>query len=185
MAVASADIGPNENVALPVFIIIFTFLCAIGYTVLLAGKKGGFYMICVSMAFGLIFNLITGNYLQAFLNFINPVVTWLSIIKSWDEWDAIDRDHRRRYREYYELNPDSMFWDNGRKHKIWAIINTCLLFVFIFPLAMSIPAMIQSGKAQKAPDREAFDKHIRRALVLNICTYPCIALFIIMMNLVA
>jgi len=135
------------------------------------------------MTFGIVLNLVAGSYPQVVLNCLNPVITWLLIKSNWREWAAIDQENWRQKQEYYKATPDSMYWDNGKKHKIWAIINTCLLFVFVFPLAMSIPAIIQSNKAQKAPSKEAFDRSIKRALIFNICTYPCIALFVVTMIL--
>ncbi len=65
------------------------------------------------------------------------------------------------------------FIKRGRKYLVWSIINTVFLFIFVLPIL----AIIQSDKARKAQDKATHDRHIKRALFLNIATYPLFILF--------
>ncbi|MDR1358995.1 MAG: hypothetical protein LBJ48_06570 [Coriobacteriales bacterium] len=77
------------------------------------------------------------------------------------------------------LSPEMIYFrKHGRKYKIWSIVNTCLLFFTILPIL----AIIQSNKAQKATDKKTHDRHIKTALIFNLCTY---VIFILGLFLVA
>ena len=72
----------------------------------------------------------------------------------------------------------SVFMKQGKKYKVWSIVNTCIFSVFILPIL----AIIESNNAQKATTQEEYDKHIRRAVMYNICTYILMIPFMILMK---
>ena len=53
-----------------------------------------------------------------------------------------------------------VFMKQGKKYKVWSIVNTCIFSVFILPIL----AIIESNKAQKVTTQEEYNKHIRRAV---------------------
>lgn len=79
------------------FVFFISFI--IGYIVLLAGKKAGFFIICAVAVCNAFLSVIETNILQAILSFVNPLITWLLIRQRWGEWEEIDREIHRIYDE--------------------------------------------------------------------------------------
>jgi hypothetical protein len=63
------------------------------------------------------------------------------------------------------LNP--VFVKKGRKYKIWSIINTVFLFIYVLPIL----AIVESSKAQRSQDKESYGRHVKKVIVLNLCSY--------------
>ena len=70
------------------------FLTAIGYLVLLCGKKAGFYVVLAAALFSAVCSLVMQQPLPAVFSFVNPVITWLLLRKRWDRWPEIDMQRR-------------------------------------------------------------------------------------------
>ena len=70
------------------------FLTAIGYLVLLCGKKAGFYVVLAAALFSAVCSLVMQQPLPAVFSFVNPVITWLLLKKRWDRWPEIDAQRR-------------------------------------------------------------------------------------------
>ena len=64
------------------------FLClavVTGYSILLARKKAGFYIILCFAIVNIIANVITGNYTQIGFGILNPIITWLLVKNLWEK----------------------------------------------------------------------------------------------------
>jgi len=174
LLIQAYDMGGGGSEGLPLLIVgaVVGGLCAVGYIVLLVGKKVGFFILCGSAAVSAILSIVAMNIPQAALGFINPFITWLLIKGRWNTWDEIDREKATAKEAYQQQhkerhNVDSFFWEHGKKFKTWACINCICVPGIIF----AILAIFESDKAQKAQSKEMHDRHIKKALILNICTY--------------
>lgn len=87
-ALARLTEGQVAMVAAPLF------LTAIGYFVLLCGKKVGFYVVLAAALFSAVCSLVMQQPLPAVFSFVNPVITWLLLKKRWDRWPEIDAQRR-------------------------------------------------------------------------------------------
>lgn len=87
-ALARLTEGQVAMVAAPLF------LTAIGYLVLLCGKKVGFYVVLAAALFSAVCSLVMQQPLPAVFSFVNPVITWLLLKKRWDRWPEIDAQRR-------------------------------------------------------------------------------------------
>lgn len=87
-ALARLTEGQVAMVAAPLF------LTAIGYLVLLCGKKAGFYVVLAAALFSAVCSLVMQQPLPAVFSFVNPVITWLLLKKCWDRWPEIDAQRR-------------------------------------------------------------------------------------------
>jgi hypothetical protein len=173
----------DKNDEIAIIGLFIGFLCAGGYALLLAGKKAGFFIICGTAILGAIFSIIARMYPQAVFCFLNPLITWFFIKGNWKSWHEIDvrkktekETYQQQYNEHFNIN--SFFWKRGKKFKTWSIVNTCMFLPFVLPIL----AIIESNKAQKAQDKETHDRHIKKALIFNLCTYAMLIPFSVLMN---
>ena len=88
MNIAGNYMAIDEIFLFIIFPIIVSFAAVTGFAILLSGRKAGFYCICVCAGIAMLLNLMTvsatGNYSQIFLGFLNPLITYLVLRKSWD-----------------------------------------------------------------------------------------------------
>ena len=184
MAFTSDALANAGNEAVFVIQIIIVLINVVGYALLLAGKRVGFFLVCIVSITILILNIINRNIIEAGFGLINPIITWLLIKNRWNTWDEIDSEKQRakenytqQYKEHYNI--DSFFFDHGKKIKTWSIVNMCIPITLV--TILPILAFAESEKAQKAQDAETHDKHIKKAKLFNLCSYIAFVPFILIM----
>jgi len=67
---------------------ILSFAVVTGYSILLASKKLGFYIVCGCVVVAIIINLATGNFAQVLVGVLNPTITWLLVRNLWSKAPA-------------------------------------------------------------------------------------------------
>ena len=156
--------------------LVFGALTATGYCILLAGKKTGYYIICVCAGITIIISIVFKYYAQAIFGIINPVITWFMIKAKWNVWAEIDSKKKQVLEQnHIDMKYSDYFWMRGKKYKTWSIVNTCILF----PLVLPILAIMESDKAQRASTEAEHEMHMKRARLYNILTYcVCFAISI-------
>jgi hypothetical protein len=62
---------------------VVSLVAVIGFSILINGKKSGFFVLCVCGGLIIVVNLIAGEYGQAFIGLFAPLITWSVIRNSW------------------------------------------------------------------------------------------------------
>jgi len=82
MALSSESGDSSALVVLPGML---SLGAVVGYSMLLARKKAGFYVVCVCAGIMLVLNLISLSFLRAVFSAFNPVITWLLVRELWEK----------------------------------------------------------------------------------------------------
>ena len=84
VALSSATGDSSAYIVLPG---LFSFAVVAGYSILLSGKKVGFYVVCCCAFVVMIVNFVSGNIPQGVFCVVNPVITWFVVRSLWDKTD--------------------------------------------------------------------------------------------------
>jgi len=82
VAISSETGESTAEIVLPGLL---SFAVVAGYSILLAKKKAGLYVVCICAFISMIINFVALNIPQAFFSIINPVITWLLVRQLWDK----------------------------------------------------------------------------------------------------
>jgi hypothetical protein len=80
---------PDSALALGVFVIILLFMTALGFFLLILGKKIGIFLLSGSGLIDAILSLVAETFLAAAICFVIPILTSLIVAKRWAVWDEI------------------------------------------------------------------------------------------------